>query len=97
MDSQGIAVEASSVVENAQVTCTPENFTAFVCFEPITPKEQLHSEAKDPLKFKHLCRAWLFQQEQQQPWRGSFRIPFWQILSVFVEDGILWGVKEFLE
>lgn len=65
MDSQGITVEASSVVGNAQVTHTPENFTALMCFKPIKYTEQLYSTAKDPLKFKHFCRAWLFQQEQQ--------------------------------
>lgn len=68
-----------------------------LCFKSIKSKEQLYSAAKDPLEFKYLCRAWLFQQEQQQPRRGSFRIPFWLILSVFIANGILWGVKEFLE
>lgn len=59
MDSQGITVEASSVLENAQVTHTPENFTALMCFKPIKSTGHLYSTAKDFLKFKHVCRAWL--------------------------------------
>lgn len=97
MDSQEITVGASWVVGDAQVTHTSENFTALMCFKPFKSEEQLYSAAKDPLKFKHLSRASLFQQEQQQSQRGSFRILFWLILSVFIANGNLWGVKEFLE